>query len=104
MFVTIPGTGSADSCGPGIEHLYYLYYSLIDASIHPSAPPRECSGSTGSVLQMSHRQESTMSVNLKKITLGFIPANRGFFSAQLAAKMRKQTIEANMILIVIEDT
>ena len=35
-----------------------------------------------------------MSVNLKKITLGFIPANRGFFSAQLAAKMRKQTIEA----------
>ena len=45
-----------------------------------------------------------MSVNLKKSTLGFIPANRGFFSAQLAAKMRKQTIEANMILIVIEDT
>ena len=35
-----------------------------------------------------------MSVNLKKIPLGFIPANRGFFSAQLAAKMRKQTIEA----------
>ncbi len=35
-----------------------------------------------------------MSANLKKVTLGFIPANRGFFSAQLAAKMRKQTIEA----------
>ena len=35
-----------------------------------------------------------MSVNLKKITLAFIPANRRFFSAQLAAKMRKQTIEA----------
>jgi L-fucose isomerase-like protein len=29
-----------------------------------------------------------------KPTLGFIPANRGFFSKELAAKMRDQTIEA----------
>src|SRR3972149_1117274 len=31
---------------------------------------------------------------LKEITLGFIPANRGFFSAELAASMRQQTIDA----------
>ncbi|MGW8258471.1 MAG: hypothetical protein ACWGMZ_13375, partial [Thermoguttaceae bacterium] len=30
----------------------------------------------------------------KQITIGFIPANRGFFSAELAASMRQQTIEA----------
>jgi L-fucose isomerase-like protein len=30
----------------------------------------------------------------KDITLGFIPANRGFFSAELAASMRQQTIDA----------
>ena len=30
----------------------------------------------------------------KNITLGFIPANRGFFSAELAASMRQQTIDA----------
>jgi L-fucose isomerase-like protein len=30
----------------------------------------------------------------KSITLGFIPANRGFFSAELAASMRQQTIDA----------
>ncbi|MFC1806067.1 L-fucose/L-arabinose isomerase family protein [Planctomycetota bacterium] len=31
-------------------------------------------------------------VKLKKARLGFIPANRGFFSDALAAKMRKQTL------------
>ncbi len=31
---------------------------------------------------------------LQKTTLGFIPANRGFFSAELAASMRQQTIDA----------
>jgi L-fucose isomerase-like protein len=35
-----------------------------------------------------------MSVPQSKITLGFIPANRGFFSAELAATMRQQTIDA----------
>jgi len=35
-----------------------------------------------------------MSVEQSPITFGFIPANRGFFSAELAAKMRKQTIAA----------
>jgi L-fucose isomerase-like protein len=30
----------------------------------------------------------------EKITLGFVPSNRGFFSAELAAKMRQQTIQA----------
>lgn len=35
-----------------------------------------------------------MSLPLKPVKLGFIPANRGFFSAVLAAKMRKQTIDA----------
>lgn len=34
-----------------------------------------------------------MGVQLKPIKLGFIPANRGFFSSVLAAKMRRQTIE-----------
>ncbi|MCX7800299.1 MAG: L-fucose/L-arabinose isomerase family protein [Fimbriimonadales bacterium] len=33
-------------------------------------------------------------MNLKKIKLGFIPANRGFFSSALAAKMRGQAIAA----------
>lgn len=33
-------------------------------------------------------------VKLKKAKLGFIPANRGFFSDTLAAKMRKETIAA----------
>ena len=35
-----------------------------------------------------------MSLALPKTRLGFIPANRGFFSADLAAKMRAQTIQA----------
>ncbi len=35
-----------------------------------------------------------MAVQLEKIKLGFIPANRGFFSSELAAKMRKETIDA----------
>jgi L-fucose isomerase-like protein len=34
-----------------------------------------------------------MSLQLKPVKLGFIPANRGFFSSALAAKMRRQTIE-----------
>jgi len=33
-------------------------------------------------------------MNLKKIKLGFVPANRGFFSSALAAKMRGQAIDA----------
>jgi L-fucose isomerase-like protein len=35
-----------------------------------------------------------MSIVNQKIKIGFIPANRGFFSSELAAKMRKQTILA----------
>ena len=35
-----------------------------------------------------------MGITQKPITLGFIPANRGSFSAELAAKMRRQTIDA----------
>jgi L-fucose isomerase-like protein len=35
-----------------------------------------------------------MSFQPHKIALGFVPANRGFFSAELAAKMRQQTIDA----------
>ena len=35
-----------------------------------------------------------MSFQPKKTTLGFIPANRGLFSSELAAKMRKETIKA----------
>jgi len=35
-----------------------------------------------------------MSVLGEKISIGFIPANRGFFSSELAAKMRKETIDA----------
>jgi L-fucose isomerase-like protein len=35
-----------------------------------------------------------MSVQLPKPTIGFIPANRGFFSSELAAKMRGETIAA----------
>lgn len=34
-----------------------------------------------------------MSLTLKPIKLGFVPANRGFFSTELAQKMRIQTIE-----------
>ena len=34
-----------------------------------------------------------MSFKPGKVTLGFIPANRGFFSPKLAAQMRKQTID-----------
>jgi L-fucose isomerase-like protein len=34
-----------------------------------------------------------MGVTLKPVKLGFIPANRGFFSPVLAAKMRKQTLD-----------
>jgi L-fucose isomerase-like protein len=43
----------------------------------------------------------------KKVTLGFVPANRGFFSAELAAKMRGQTIEVLNRLgveVVVPDT
>ncbi len=32
-------------------------------------------------------------VNLKQAKIGFVPANRGFFSDELAAKMRQDTIE-----------
>jgi len=35
-----------------------------------------------------------MSFMHDKVTIGFLPANRGFFSAELAAKMRRETIEA----------
>lgn len=35
-----------------------------------------------------------MTFQPQPITLGFVPANRGFFSAELAAKMRQQTIDA----------
>jgi len=35
-----------------------------------------------------------MSLPKQPITLGFIPANRGFFSAELAAAMRQHTIDA----------
>jgi len=35
-----------------------------------------------------------MSFQQNKVALGFIPANRGFFSAELAAKMRQQTVDA----------
>jgi L-fucose isomerase-like protein len=35
-----------------------------------------------------------MAISLKPVKLGFIPANRGFFSPVLAAKMRRQTLEA----------
>ena len=30
----------------------------------------------------------------KKVKIGFIPANRGFFSDKLAAQMRNQTVKA----------
>jgi L-fucose isomerase-like protein len=36
----------------------------------------------------------TMTVQLPKAKIGFIPANRGFFSSELAAKMRDETIAA----------
>ncbi len=32
-------------------------------------------------------------VKLPKVKLGFIPANRGFFSDKLAAKMRNETVK-----------
>lgn len=35
-----------------------------------------------------------MSLQQEKTTLGFIPANRGFFSSELAAKMRGEAVEA----------
>ena len=35
-----------------------------------------------------------MSVVDPKTTIGFIPANRGFFSSELAAKMRNEAVEA----------
>jgi L-fucose isomerase-like protein len=35
-----------------------------------------------------------MSVLQDRVTIGFVPANRGFFSAELAAKMRQETIDA----------
>ncbi|MHC4403480.1 MAG: L-fucose/L-arabinose isomerase family protein [Planctomycetota bacterium] len=35
-----------------------------------------------------------MSFQPSNVTLGFIPANRGFFSAELAAKMRGQAVDA----------
>ena len=48
-----------------------------------------------------------MSFPQDKIALGFIPANRGFFSAELAAKMRGQAIQAMQALgidVVVPDT
>lgn len=36
----------------------------------------------------------TMKSLTRKVTIGFIPANRGFFSDELAARMRAQTIRA----------
>jgi L-fucose isomerase-like protein len=48
-----------------------------------------------------------MSLPPAKITLGFVPANRRFFSAELAAQMRRQTIEAmqqQAIDVVVPDT
>ena len=35
-----------------------------------------------------------MAVALRPLKIGFVPANRGFFSTVLAAKMRRQTIDA----------
>jgi L-fucose isomerase-like protein len=35
-----------------------------------------------------------MGIPLKETTIGFLPAHRGFFSAELAAKVRGETIEA----------
>ena len=35
-----------------------------------------------------------MSIDQEKLPIGFIPANRGFFSSELAAKMREETISA----------
>ena len=35
-----------------------------------------------------------MSFQENPVTLGLLPANRGFFSAELAAKMRGETIDA----------
>ena len=35
-----------------------------------------------------------MSVPMQKARIGFVPANRGFFSSELAAKMRAETIAA----------
>ena len=49
-------------------------------------------------------------VKQKKVKLGFIPANRGFFSDELAAKMRGQTIKvlraagANVVMPSNKDT
>ena len=40
-----------------------------------------------------------MSFQPEKTALGFIPANRGFFSSELAAKMRKQAVDAMELLI-----
>ena len=48
-----------------------------------------------------------MSIPQDKIALGFVPANRGFFSAELAAKMRGQAIQAMQELgidVVVPDT
>jgi L-fucose isomerase-like protein len=45
-------------------------------------------------------------MQLEKIKLGFIPANRGFFSAELAARARQQTIDAMQSLgvnVVVPD-
>ena len=36
-----------------------------------------------------------MSISSEKPKLGLIPANRGFFSSELAAKMRGETIAAS---------
>ena len=43
---------------------------------------------------------------LHSVKLGFIPANRGFFSKELAAKMRDETISAMRamgITVVVPD-
>ena len=49
-------------------------------------------------------------VKQRKVRLGFVPANRGFFSDVLAAKMRSQTIKvlraagANVVVPSASDT
>ena len=35
-----------------------------------------------------------MGITFAPVKLGFIPANRGFFSSELAAQMRDQSIKA----------
>src|SRR6267142_1981280 len=77
-----------------------------------SPPPRRRSGTTAITIATGRNDEdsrdrSRQMMREKKITLGFVPANRGFFSAELAAKMRGQTIEVLNRLgveVVVPDT